>query len=479
MDWLAALRFPFALDYGEGIVWQQAQLIPGPRAYAPMSEDLPFIVFHYPPFYHLLVRAAWAALPLLDQLQAGRVVAMACSALIAPSIALLVLAATRRRGDPVRPLDLSIAVAVGLLPLCLNALRNWGMVMRVDIPSILLPLLAILWATYADRRFWGLVGALSLCLLAVFTKQTAVTAGVAVFLVALWRHPRNALGAAALVGAAGLAIVAWLQAVTSGGFLWNIVAANVNRFSVWYAITALRPEWPSAPVFLLGFVAGAAVLVALFPHWRDGWRGLARDLSDLRRSDRRGACRTMLLAYFAGSGLSLLSLLKFGAYFNYVLVWLPVACAVLGVWLVDLARAGILARSCLALCLLVLTATVARQPFREVADHPDLSWREAAVTRIATASKPVASDDMVLLLRAGKQVMFEPAITADLTHQGRWDDRRLRDFVHENGFAFILLSDDGQGASVLRTAGLGAAFRAAYPRVERLGPNLWIRLPPE
>jgi hypothetical protein len=47
----AVLAYPFG-DYGEGIVWQQALLIPGPRMYGPI-DHLPFIVFHYPPVYHL------------------------------------------------------------------------------------------------------------------------------------------------------------------------------------------------------------------------------------------------------------------------------------------------------------------------------------------------------------------------------------------------------------------------------------------
>jgi hypothetical protein len=31
LDFIAAIRYPFGIDYGEGIVWQQAMLIPGPR----------------------------------------------------------------------------------------------------------------------------------------------------------------------------------------------------------------------------------------------------------------------------------------------------------------------------------------------------------------------------------------------------------------------------------------------------------------
>ena len=45
-DFIAAIYSPIQLDYGEGIVWQQAVLIPGPQMYS-NSQALPFIVFQH------------------------------------------------------------------------------------------------------------------------------------------------------------------------------------------------------------------------------------------------------------------------------------------------------------------------------------------------------------------------------------------------------------------------------------------------
>src|SRR5262245_14844576 len=64
-----AVHYPFGLDYGEGEVWQQVLLIPGPRMYGAIT-NMPFIVFPYPPVYHLTVRAAM--LLGIDPLMAGR-----------------------------------------------------------------------------------------------------------------------------------------------------------------------------------------------------------------------------------------------------------------------------------------------------------------------------------------------------------------------------------------------------------------------
>ena len=132
-DFAASIRYPFGLEYGEGIVWQQAALIPGPHMYG-TAQDLPFIVFHYPPLYYLLARAALSIVP--------------------------------------------------------------------DF------------------------------LAAVFTKQTQLPAGIAVFLIALMRNPRAARGAAAIAGLSGLAALGrWNEGplvtmIRSGGFAFMITTDN-------------------------------------------------------------------------------------------------------------------------------------------------------------------------------------------------------------------------------------------------------------
>ena len=59
-------------------------------------------------------------------------------------------------------------------------------------------------------------------------------------------------------------------------------------------------------------------------------------------------------------------------------------------------------------------------------------WRESSSrarelaqlsAEIASADKPVISDDMVLLIRSGREVLWEPAIFAELASTGDWDER--------------------------------------------------------
>ena len=77
---LIAVGFPFELDYGEGIVWQQAMLIPGKLMYGDITR-FPFIVFHYPPLYHLAVHTADVLG--FDALAAGRGISLVCTLLTA------------------------------------------------------------------------------------------------------------------------------------------------------------------------------------------------------------------------------------------------------------------------------------------------------------------------------------------------------------------------------------------------------------
>ena len=96
----AALRYPYQLDYGEGIVWQQLRLIGQGRGYGPI-DGVPAIVFHYPPLYHQVT--AWlAALTGGDELQTGRTLSLACTLIAAALIARLAALLAPREAEILR-----------------------------------------------------------------------------------------------------------------------------------------------------------------------------------------------------------------------------------------------------------------------------------------------------------------------------------------------------------------------------------------
>ena len=478
LDIMTAIRYPFELGYAEGIVWQQAALIPGPRMYG-TSQDLPFIVFNYPPLYYLLARAALSLQP--DLLAAGRFVSALSTVLIAaPSAAGLVLIATRGRGQPIGAIEVGCAMAAGMLVLCLPTVRSYGAMMRPDILATSLGMMGLLVGAWSNGRFWGTAGALLLCVAAVFAKQTHLSAGVAVFLIALLRNPRGALGAAALAGGVGLAAVGWLELLTGHGFLRNIIDYNITPFSAWHAYRIFKGSRASYPFIALMLVAFVVLGWAVLPsaaRLRPG--AVLQDMRALRGADRATACRALLLLRFALATLMLPTAFKDGSNYNYLLECLSTGCVLIGVLLVDLARGGTGSARWFQGVTVVLLVGVALLPMRQM---PDLMAKEAPaqaalVERIAAAQKPVSSENMVLLMRAGKPVIYEPRMAEQMAVAGTWDEAPLVEMIRAHGFAFMITTDF-QMNGTRRTPTVEAAMMEAYPRVEQAGPRLWLRLPP-
>lgn len=454
LNFATAIRYPFELDYGEGIVWQQAELIPGPRMYS-ASTALPFIVFHYPPLYYLVVHVARLLQP--DYLAAGRLVSALSTLPIMLSVTGIVLLATRRPGEARPVTDYAIALAMALLVLSLHAVRSWALLMRVDMLAVALATTGVLIAIWCNGRLWGTVCALLLCGAAVFTKQTELPAGVAVFAMTLLRNPRAALGAAAIAGSICLAALALMEARTGGGFLLNIIVYNMNPWAFWNGHAVLLKERDTLPIALLILLAAYLVY---------------------RRREQFG--RGLLLIYFALASLMLVTIFKVGSNYNYLLDWLTSGTALLGIMLIDLYHAGSWRGWAYPVAIAAVILSVAAQPVHlidNIMAADNLGPQEAMVRRIAAATKPVSAENMALVMRAGKQLYFEPMIAASLANAGIWDEGPLLDMIRSGGFAFMQTHDDTEGGNDFRSKAVDAAMRKAYPRVERVPPNGWLHLP--
>jgi hypothetical protein len=473
LGYVRAIGYPFGLDYGEGIVWQQAELIPGPRMYG-TSTALPFIVFHYPPVYYLAVRLVANIMP--DMLSAGRLVSAISTWLIAALVAGLILTAARAQDGRKRFGPRVIAVTIGLLTLCLHPVQYWGVFMRVDMIAIALSLAGVLVAARADGRVLGTTIALLLCVASVFAKQTEIPAGVAIFVITLLRHPRAALSAGATALAVAVAALGWMQWITHGGFLLNIVEYNINRVSLEAALYVILTERKLAPFIAVMGIGAVAILFGLVSD-RPADGPIRRLFIGVRQSDRAGAARAILLVYFTLSTLMLVTILKSGGTINYLIEWLCVGCVLIGVLLCDLMETP--RTFAVTLAVLIFGVLVIRFDWSYLrAPQALIAEKQALVQRIAAADKPVSSEDMTLLMRAGKPVIYEPAIATELAIVGRWDETPLVNMIRDHGFAFMITVFNALNGGALRTPAVDAVMRAAYPRVEEVSPDLWVHLPP-
>src|SRR5581483_11290409 len=129
------LTQPYQRNYGEGLVaWQAAHITDPQRAYAPLDR-YPFVVFQYPPLFHLAVRALARLARTPDLLAAGRAVSLISAAILCVVAGWATFRATPRRvGIDKRILAAAFA---GALP---TAFYNfdWAWLARVDLLAVLL-----------------------------------------------------------------------------------------------------------------------------------------------------------------------------------------------------------------------------------------------------------------------------------------------------------------------------------------------------
>jgi hypothetical protein len=459
------LPLPYSIDYGEGIVMQQAMMIPSPRMYGDINV-YPYIVFHYPPLYHLIARAI--ALLGNDLLYAGRWLSIMSAVTTAGFVGALIFCSIRQR----LPTALAVfAAAIGgatvftYLPIAV-----WSSLMRVDMFAVALSFAGVYLAVLGTRRPALVYGAALAFALSIYTKQTMIAAPAATFSVLWLREPR--LVRAPIVLGFGLSVAAlvWLSWETNGGFLRHIVLYNVNRFSIAHALE----RWPLVIDTLLYLFV--AILFGLVHSWR---RLCGLNLSTIREHVRR-CDEAMILAiitiWFCFGMVSLVGVGKVGADLNYFIEWMCVWSVLIGVAIGNAFDAMGRCHRAPAIVLLVPILLAAQLllliPLPGTMLRASVAAREAMnqLFRIVQeAQKPVLSDDMVLLLRARKQVPLEPAIFAELGSLGRWDQRKFVELIDSRAFAFII-SQGGPGTWLYNeryTKPVQAAIAVNYPHQER------------
>jgi hypothetical protein len=477
-----AITFPFELDYGEGIVWQQALLIPGSQMYGDITQ-FPFIVFHYTPVYHLVVRAI-ASLG-VDWLAAGRGVTVAATVAIAVLAGAVVSAAMQKTVSPAG--RIAGATVGGLMVLTYRPLQAWAVMMRVDMLAIGFSIAGVYLAILAGQRTIILCAAFLMFVLAVYTKQSELAAPIAVMLVATVVSARSALKASAFALLIGGVPFIILQLSTGGGFWHHIFEYNINRFFYQRLIEEILRQKPDA----LGVLVG--VLAFAFLWWTEAAAILPRNINGLvdalRQSQRLRALMVVSL-WFGFASAQLVSLGKWGAGSNYFIEWMCISAVPTGMvaslaW--DRAATRSKAPRFAGLVGILLSLALAEHAhhrplveFLSVDDPNEIALRSHLVNLIRENPKPSLSEDMVLLLRAGQPVPIEPAIFADLTATGIWDQRPFLKLIEDHTFGLIILKypegqDEGEGRF---TSEMANAIQNNYPMIEHLG-NYIVRRPVE
>ncbi len=476
------INFPFELDYAEGIVWQQALLIPGPAMYGRI-DTFPFIVFEYPPIYHLAVRGLMALGA--DPLVGGRALSFACTLVIVGLCGWLVnRAMTGATGRLARFAGVGIAI---LMPLTCYPVTIWSMLMRVDMLAIALSFSGVTFAVMAIRRPVWLWPAMVAFVLAVYTRQTEMIAPVAVLAVSSLVNPRQTL--LAVLGGLAMAAVALLSLewATAGGFLRHIVLYNINPFSLWAAFDIIAWMYGVHAVYFATALTGLLVIWwAEIRSARRTPRGEPPTFANgygwsvfLRGSDRR-IVLAIVTVWFVLSLPAQLTVGKSGAWVNYFIemmcIWsIPIGMLVTfglehGFGAVRSSGAGLARGTTIILLAALFWQTMHLLPGRALPDPAFAAASQRLVQEIRSATRPVFSEDMVLLMRSGQTVPLEPVIFSDLSRTGAWDQSTFLRMIGDRSFAFLVMREERR-----YTPEMLSAFRNAYPVVETAGSFTILR----
>ena len=469
-----ALNDPFGRDYGEGVVWQQLRRIVAGTGYAPLRE-FPAIVFNYPPVYHL-VTAATSALFGLDQLFAGRLVSLV-STIVSAMLAGVVTMIAIGNGEDRRVRALAgifTAACFAALPLLLTS----ALLMQIDMLALAFTLAGLVLVVRAVDRPMLAIGAGVLFALALYTRQTSLPAPAAAFLILLVARPRAAwllLGSAVLASFIGLGLI---NATQSDHFLTNILFYNLNRIAWDHAAKSLLVLLANIVPITLGGIGFVVAWRRVDPRQWRRWRARMPRESGL-------AATAIVLLMVILKTLMLPMILKSGANDNYLIDWFAGITILVGIAVVPVIRAAwspSFAPSGLLLILIgvgvpiqVLDPPIVPDPRYRTGDEAAM---RALVARVGASPKPVVSDDMVLLRRAGQNVIWEPAMIAELGSAGVYDQVRLAAHVRRGDFGFFVTYGD-RGDVIYNqrfTPLIANAIDAAYPRRERVGA-LTLHLP--
>src|SRR5829696_4898622 len=405
-----AVQFPYALDYGEGPLLEQALRIAGGEGiYLKPGDSPPWTVSNYPPVYVLLE----APLTVLfgPAYWYGRLISWLATVACAALAGLLVRTLTA---------DWLAATVTALILPVVPFIGSWSMLARIDTLALALSLAGLLCVVRWPHRTVAVLASALLLTAAVYTRQSyGLAAPLAAVVWLFGGYRRHALMLIAVMATLGSSLAILLNAVSHGGFFFNIVTANVNDFRWQLVNLHLGQAVVSMPVLVV--VGALSVCVSgRFPS--GAWR--------------------VIVPYSIGATLTGLTVGKVGSNVNYLLeigAALSIAVGLLIAWL----RPRPVMRQVLLLVLAVQVALMLPPSGpREAALQrmEDRDTTEALMQVIAEVHGPLLADDaMGLLPLNGKSIELQPFEMTQLVRAGIWDQSPLLEAIDEKRYAAILI----------------------------------------
>ena len=441
---LLALGYPYQLDYGEGLVLYQSQLLAHGKSIYKAIDSFPYIFSNYPP---LMQAVAGPLVALLGpSFLPGRLLSM----LATLGLAVVLYTLLREAGAGALSAIVAAFLFVGS-----PYVYHWAPLFRIDLPALFLSTMGILvlcratlrsMANPADavvqiphtvamlhssgstrqkslpvaRRPIYLAGLLFV--LALYTKQSYIAAPLAalIFLLINNREAARHLGLSLAIFGLGPLLV--LQLATGGAFVFDLFMANVNPFS----LSLLGGQVGN---FVLTFAAIISLAVIGLASNKPG-----RITSSL--------ARLSLLDCYLLTGLATILLAgKVGAWENYFFEALFVLCLYAGLGIERLSHGhSTVVHGLVPVALLIQLGLMWHDPriaIRVVAE--DGAANRTLAPLIANQSGMIFSEDLGLLLVNGKDIPFYSFEYAQLAEVGRWPQTWETEALRSGRFSLVIL----------------------------------------
>lgn len=446
--------YPFGWDDDEGAVWWEAAHVTDLKALYHPIQQYPYFVVPYPPVFHAVT---WiVAKGIGDFLVAGRLVCVLSAIGISVLFGLLVWhIAPRRISVHIRGSGAGLAA---MLCFRLDSLNIYIPEMGVDLLALVLTFLGVYLFIRLRQKPVAIYAAFACFVVAVFTKQTMVAAPLACLVadavVSTGRALRHLLFSVAL-GLAGLGYLAW---ASNGQALRHMFLYNASQpFSLTHWMVGIQEN-------LIGMMPIAAVaFLALLPLLNRILSTRRMSLCARLRTDlQTSAWRLSLFVLGLQLALALLISLTYGkngSGVHYFLEWNFICCALAGLLFVRV-LSGWRSQSSYAVggaavFLLLFLAALTGFPdsLRRVdnvyrltsgarATQDELYASDAAVLNILEQTPgPVLCENMLLVMKAHKEIPIEPGIQGFLSKAGIWDESGFVDMIAQQKFGVIILRD--------------------------------------
>lgn len=446
--------YPFGWDDDEGAVWWEAAHVTDLKVLYHPIQQYPYFVVPYPPVFHAVT---WvAAKGVGDFLVAGRLVCVFSAIGIALLFALLIWHVAPQNISP--PVRFGGAAIAAMLCFRLDALNIYIPEMGVDLLALFLTFLGVYLFIRLRQKPAALYAAFACFVLALFTKQTMVAAPLACLVadavISTGRGARHLLFSVAL-GLAGLGYLAW---ASNGQALRHLFLYNATQpFSLAHWMVGIQENLIGVmPIAALALVALLPLLNRFLSTRRITIR--ARMQADLETS----AFRLALFVLGLQLALALLTSLTYGkngSGVHYFLEWNFICCALASLLFVRMLngsqqRASYTVGGAAVFLLLFLYAltgfpdsllridNVYRLTSGERISQDELYAADAAALNILEQTPgPVLCENMLLVMKAHKEIPIEPGIQGFLGKAGIWDESGFVDMIAQQKFGVIILRD--------------------------------------